>query len=55
MNMNNYFQEMNVNPKNKKTSDCVIRALYMVTENSAEDIIRSLTLIYYIQNYIILL
>ena len=39
MNMNKYFREMNVNPKNKKTSDCVVRALYMVTENSIEDII----------------
>jgi hypothetical protein len=51
--MNKYFHEMNVNPKNKKTSDCVVRALYIVTEDSIENIIRSLTLIYFKTGYFI--
>lgn len=51
--MNTYFQEMNVNPKNKKTSDCVIRALYMTTGNNIENIMNSLTQIYFKTGYFV--
>ena len=44
--MKEYFKQVNVNPKNKKSTDCVIRALVTATNYSIEEIIKSLTAIY---------
>ena len=44
--MKEYFKQVNLNPKNKKSTDCVIRALVTATNNTIEDIIKSLTAIY---------
>ena len=40
------FTPKNNNPKNKKTCDCVIKALTEVTDKSVEEIITELTTIY---------
>jgi hypothetical protein len=44
--MKDYFKQVNVNPKNKKSTDCVIRTLVTATTYTIEEIINSLTKIY---------
>lgn len=44
--MKDYFKKVNVNPKNKKSTDCVIRALVTATGNTIEEVIEGLTKIY---------
>ena len=44
--MKEYFKKVNLNPKNKKSTDCVVRALVTATGNTIEEVIKGLTEIY---------
>ena len=48
-----YFVKVNNNPKNKKTTDCVIRALTMATGLTHETVINELVDIYMTKGYFI--
>lgn len=51
--MRNYYYEININPKNKKSTDCVIRALTMATSTTIESVIEELTKIYIAKGWFI--
>lgn len=51
--MRNYYQNINMNPKNKKSTDCVVRALTIATNNTIESVIEELTKIYIAKGWFI--
>lgn len=51
--MNDKFVQFNANPKEKKTTDCVIRALTVALNKPIKDIISGLTEIYLTKGYFI--
>lgn len=51
--MNDKFVQFNANPKEKKTTDCVIRALTVALNKSIKDVLSDLTEIYLTKGYFI--